>query len=67
MTKKPSSRDKGVLKDSKRSILLREYIQEIEPTDELPQDDLQPVLMGLFGEVGSIMAIAKKLRREKEA
>ena len=41
-------------------------MREIEPTDNLPQNDLQPVLLGLFGEVGSIMAIAKKRRREKE-
>ena len=39
----------------------------VQPTDRLPLDDLQPVLLGLFGEVGSIMATAKKLHREKEA
>ncbi|MCH6554060.1 MAG: nucleoside triphosphate pyrophosphohydrolase family protein, partial [Acidobacteria bacterium] len=43
------------------------YMEAIAPTDRLPQDDFHPVLMGLFGEVGSIMATAKKLRREKEA
>jgi hypothetical protein len=39
----------------------------LTPTDELPLDDLQPILLGLFGEVGSIMATAKKFHREKEA
>lgn len=50
-----------------RSILLTEYARQVEPTDKLPLDDLQPVLLGLFGEVGSIMATAKKLHREGEA
>jgi NTP pyrophosphatase (non-canonical NTP hydrolase) len=48
------------------SILLAEYINKVEPTDRLPADDLRPILLGLFGEVGSIMATAKKLHREKE-
>jgi len=50
-----------------RSISLAEYARQVEPTDRLPLDDLQPVLLGLFGEVGSIMATAKKLHREGEA
>ena len=49
------------------SILLRDYTQRIDLTDTLPQDDLSPVLMGLFGEVGSVMATAKKLHREDRA
>lgn len=52
---------------SKGSMLLCNYMQEIELTDKLPQDNLHPVLMGLFGEVGSIMATAKKYLREKTA
>lgn len=52
---------------SKGTILLSDYMREIESTDKLPQDSLNPVLMGLYGEVGSIMATAKKLHREKEA
>ena len=48
-------------------MLLCNYMQEIELTDKLPQDNLHPVLMGLFGEVGSIMATAKKYLREKTA
>ncbi len=49
------------------SILLTEYMEHVEPTDRLAGGDLQPVLLGLFGEVGSVMATAKKLHREKEA
>ncbi len=52
---------------SKGLLLLRNYMREIEPTDKLPQDNLHPVLMGLFGEVGSIMATSKKQLREKTA
>jgi hypothetical protein len=53
--------------DSYRSILLQDYLDAIRPTDRLSEEDLRPVLMGLFGEVGSIMAPAKKLHREREA
>ena len=49
-----------------RSILLADYMSQVEPTDRIPATDLQPILLGLFGEVGSIMATAKKLHREKE-
>ena len=52
---------------SKGLLLLRNYMRETEPTDTLPQDNLHPVLMGLFGEVGSIMATSKKQLREKTA
>ena len=48
-------------------VNLSEYEMAVQPTDRLAYDDLRPVLMGLFGEVGSIMAPAKKLHREKEA
>ena len=50
-----------------RSLLLTDYMSQVGPTDQLSLDDLQPVLLGLFGEVGSIMATAKKLHREKAA
>lgn len=46
------------------SVSLQRYIDIVRDTDRLPKDDLRPVLMGLFGEVGSIMAPAKKLHRE---
>jgi NTP pyrophosphatase (non-canonical NTP hydrolase) len=48
------------------TILLRDYSRRVEETDKLPKHDLQPVLYGLFGEVGSIMTTAKKYYRESE-
>jgi NTP pyrophosphatase (non-canonical NTP hydrolase) len=42
-------------------------MNQVEPTDKLPLDDVRPILLGLFGEVGSIMATAKKFHREGEA
>jgi NTP pyrophosphatase (non-canonical NTP hydrolase) len=45
-------------------MLMREYMDLTAETDRLPAADVQSVLLGLFGEVGSIMASAKKLKRE---
>ena len=68
MTNNLSLNDQRNKESSEGSILLRDYIRKIEPTDNLlPQDNLHPVLMGLFGEVGSVMAAAKKHFREGEA
>ena len=67
MNDEASPKTMRTMASSKQSILLREYMQEVAPTDRLSQDDLHPVLMGLFGEVGSIMATSKKLHREKDA
>jgi hypothetical protein len=55
------------LNPPQRSALLTDYMSQVAPTDKLPTDDLQPILLGLFGEVGSIMATAKKFHREGEA
>ena len=49
------------------SIRLCEYAEKIKSTDRLPEGDLQPVLMGLFGEVGSLMTTVKKRHREQSA
>ncbi len=49
------------------SLLLSEYAAEIAATDILSSTDLNPVLQGLYGEVGGIMATAKKHVREKSA
>ena len=67
MTEEPSSQSVRVQTLSQGSILLRDYMQKIAPTDTLHQDDLRPVLLGLFGEVGSVMATAKKHHREKDS
>lgn len=52
------------MKEDQATPLLLDYHRQIGPTDKLPSDQLGPVLLGLFGEVGSIMATAKKLHRE---
>ncbi len=67
MTEELPSQEVRAESASQRSVLLRDYLVQIGPTDELPQEDLRPVLLGLFGEIGSVMATAKKLRREKGA
>lgn len=48
-----------------RPILLADYMRVVGPTDKMPAE-LQPVLFGLFGEVGSVMAASKKHHRERE-
>ena len=47
------------------SILLRDYAEKIAKTEKLSEENLKPVLLGLFGEVGSVMATSKKRHREK--
>jgi len=49
------------------SEAMQKYSRDVPLTDKLPTDDLRPVLFGLFGEVGSVMASAKKAYREKLA
>jgi NTP pyrophosphatase (non-canonical NTP hydrolase) len=49
------------------SLLLSVYAAEIAPTDILGANDFNPVLQGLYGEVGGIMASAKKHVRDKSA
>ncbi|MDE0152480.1 MAG: nucleoside triphosphate pyrophosphohydrolase family protein [Gammaproteobacteria bacterium] len=60
MTEKPASQALQCF------TLLREYAQKVDLTDTLPSGDPSPVLLGLYGEVGSVMAIAKKRHREPE-
>ena len=67
MTVEPATKGKLNKPTSEGTMLLRDYMREIEPTDKLPRNNLHPVLMGLFGEVGSIMATTKKYTREDEA
>lgn len=49
------------------SLLLSQYAAEVAATDVLASSDFSPVLQGLYGEVGGIMAAAKKHAREKSA
>ena len=67
MSEKPSSHTVGSEDVSRRSMFLRDYADQIAETDKLPEDNINPVLLGLFGEVGSVMATAKKYHREKNA
>lgn len=48
-------------------ILLSEYERAVGPTDRFADSEVTPILLGLFGEVGSVMSTSKKLRREKSA
>lgn len=43
------------------------YCDEAAATDRFADDEIQPILLGLFGEVGGVMASVKKLQREKKA
>lgn len=52
------------MKRSSGSISLSEYASTVAPTDVLDRGDLRPVLLGLYGEVGGIMATAKKHKRD---
>lgn len=52
---------------NKGSLLLSDYAAEIAATDVLNPNDFNPVLQGLYGEVGGIMATAKKNVRERTA
>ena len=48
-------------------VALGRYLREIELTDQLPVAELNPVLMGLFGEVGGILSALKKHVRDQES
>lgn len=49
------------------NVLLSMYEHAIAPTDRFSDADVTPILLGLFGEVGSVMTTSKKLHREKSA
>lgn len=51
----------------KGAIPLQQYEQASAGTDEFKTEDVNQILLGLYGEVGSIMAASKKYRREKGA
>jgi NTP pyrophosphatase (non-canonical NTP hydrolase) len=48
-------------------VLLSEYVARAQATDRFPETEVQPILLGLFGEVGSVMAAVKKHKRERDA
>jgi NTP pyrophosphatase (non-canonical NTP hydrolase) len=49
------------------AIPLQEYERLIIETDRFSVEDINPIRLGLYGEVGSIMAASKKYRRDKKA
>ncbi len=51
----------------KGESLLQEYERKVVETDRFSNKEIIPILLGLYGEVGSIMAASKKYRREKKA
>lgn len=51
----------------KGAITLQEYERIIVETDRFSIQDISPILLGFYGEVGSIMATSKKYHREKKA
>lgn len=53
--------------NSGSNVLLSEYENITAPTDRFPQTEMTPILLGLFGEVGSVMSTSKKLHREQTA
>ena len=58
------------LEDMNGAIPLQEYEKEIVDTDlffKENKEDITPILLGLYGEVGSIMSASKKYHREKKA
>ncbi|MGH1439635.1 MAG: pyrophosphatase [Cellvibrionaceae bacterium] len=48
-------------------LTIKDYLNFVEDTDRLPSNELSPVLHGLFGEVGGLMAVAKKIKREPDS
>ena len=49
------------------ALSIEEYDSLSASTDRLPDGALTPVRLGLFGEVGSLMATSKKYHREGDA
>jgi NTP pyrophosphatase (non-canonical NTP hydrolase) len=49
------------------NVLVSEYQKQVSDTDRFRSEDMTPVLLGLFGEVGSVMSTSKKLQREGSA
>lgn len=47
-----------------KSEEISNYLKSVRDTNKLPDDELLPVLYGLFGEVGSLMTAVKKNKRE---
>lgn len=46
---------------------LSDYEKKIEQTDKLGEDAYDLITFGLFGEVGSVLAVSKKAKRDEES
>ncbi|SDU36542.1 hypothetical protein SAMN05216406_1725 [Nitrosomonas ureae] len=55
------------LEEMNGSIPLQEYERLIVDTDKFPEEEIIPILLGIYGEVGSIMTASKKYSRENKA
>ena len=49
------------------TVGLLAYQRAVQATDNLPRGELDTAMLGLFGEVGSLVAVVKKQRREAAA
>lgn len=52
---------------SGQALTVSDYASLVAETDRLSSSSNRPILLGLFGEVGSIMATSKKAHREGDA
>jgi hypothetical protein len=48
-------------------MFIADYERLTQETDRFRPEEVNPILLGLFGEVGGVMAAAKKHRREGTA
>ncbi len=53
--------------ETQSGLSIAEYARRSARSDQLAEDALTPVRLGLFGEVGGLMATSKKYHREGEA
>lgn len=51
---------------NRRTILFSEFLENVRNTNILPPTSPTPIAYGLFAEVGSVIAAAKKLIRERQ-
>lgn len=52
---------------SEKAAIIKNYIDRVGATDRFKDEDIKPILLGLYGEVGSVMSTVKKFHREKRA
>ena len=48
-------------------IEIENYARRAAKTDNFPEDDITAVLLGLFGEVGTLLSVLKKKKRDADA